>query len=435
MKKILVIMLALFLAVPAITYAGSVTSKWDVVIGGYLEFETGYNTQAVGSALSSAAVGGFQGNQNPTNEMGNYFMSMGQSELNFLIKGPDAWGAKTMAFLSGDFIGQWSATNNGSFEMKFAFMKLDWGNTNLTIGQVPSTISTLPTWSGNALNFSTVTPFNKGTPNTQQVMLQQKFGKNWFINFGIMNSGSMNGTAVGGTSGNNAYNNSGMPAVAGDINYTTDSCGKVGPWQMLFSLGGMLGSEKKQYNSQVSAATVARKYSDTTINTWLVEAKTIIPIIPQKKENKAGALMTAFSAFTSQNVAAAHLNMAPNSFSFGTATNPNYSAPVVTGGYAHIMYYLTNQVYVNAFYGYYQMGWSDALNAYNTTAGNAGRVRNNQQITANILYDVSPALRVGFEYMNAVTNYAGKECLQNGTQYLDSHGSVNSFRVGAIYFF
>ncbi|MCX5812231.1 MAG: hypothetical protein NT178_06775 [Proteobacteria bacterium] len=62
-------------------------------------------------------------------------------------------------------------------------------------------------------------------------------------------------------------------------------------------------------------------------------------------------------------------------------------------------------------------------------------VRNNQQITANILYDVSPALRVGFEYMNAVTNYAGKECLQNGTQYIDSHGSVNSFRVGAIYFF
>ncbi|MCX5812232.1 MAG: hypothetical protein NT178_06780 [Proteobacteria bacterium] len=353
MKKILVIMLALFLAVPAITYAGSATSRWDLVIGGYLEFETGYNTQAVGSALSSALPGGFQGNQNAANEMGNYFMSMGQSELNFLVKGPDAWGAKTMAFLSGDFIGQWSATNNGSFEMKFAFIKLDWGNTNLTIGQVPSTISTLPTWSGNALNFSTVTPFNKGTPNTQQVMLQQKFGKNWFVNFGIMNSGLMNGTAVGGTSGNNSYNNSGMPAVAGDINYTTDSCGKIGPWQMLFSLGGMLGSQKNQYNSQVSAAiegdrTVARKYGDTNLNTWLVEAKTIIPIIPQKKEDKKGALMTAFSAFTSQNVAAAHLNMAPNSYSFGTATNPTFSAPVVSGGYAHIMYYLTNQVYVNA---------------------------------------------------------------------------------------
>ena len=46
MKKILVIMLALFLAIPAISYAGSATSRWDLTIGGNIKFDVGWSDQS-----------------------------------------------------------------------------------------------------------------------------------------------------------------------------------------------------------------------------------------------------------------------------------------------------------------------------------------------------------------------------------------------------
>jgi hypothetical protein len=436
MKKFLVIMLALFLAIPAITYAGSVTSKWDVVIGGYVQFETGYNTQGIGAATHNAIRGGYQSNQNQLDETGNFFMSAMQTELNFLIKGPDAWGAKTMAFLAGDFTGQWAATNSGVFDMKFAFIKLDWGTSNLTIGQVPAVTATLPTWGGNTLNFSSTTPFNKGTPNTQQIMFQQKFAKNWFFNIGIQNAGTMNGGAVGNTAVDNA-NTSGMPFLAGDIGYTSDACGSVGPWKMYASLGGFYGKTKQQWISQAAAAGVAQRYDDKTLNAWLVEAKVVIPIIPQKKENKAGGFLAAISAFTAQNTGN-QLNFAPGtggfSYTYGVATARDVAAPTITGGYAHLQYWFTNQVFVNGFYGYYSQNWSQNEANVLTAAGN-NAIRNNQQITANIMYDVSPALRVGFEYINTYTRYASLSQIGATGQYLDSKGTNNSFRIGAIYFF
>jgi len=428
MKKFVIIMLALFLAVPAISYAGSATSRWDLTIGGYIQFETGYNTQAIGSAVHNAIVTGYKGNQNMLDESPNYFMSAAQTELNFLIKGPDAWGAKTMAFLSGDFTGQWAVQNAGTFDMKFAFIKLNWPTSNLTIGQVPAVTANLPTWSGNTLNFSSTTPFNKGTPNTQQIMFKQMFAKTWFYDIGFQMAG-MNGGAVGNSAVNN-WTKSGMPMLAGDIGYATDSCGKVGPWNMLFSFGGFIGQSNEQYKSQAAAAGVTQRYSSNKVNAWLAEFKSTIPIIPEKKEHKAGALLASFNVFTSQN-ADSQLNFVPGTggaaYSYGDPLNPDATAAVISGGLAHIQYFLTDQLFVNGFYGYYRQNWSQAR--YDTV-----RINNNQQIFANIMYDVNPALRVGFEYINTYTRYTGLTSLGGG-QYLDSKGVNHSFRIGAIYFF
>ena len=43
MKKILVIMAVLLLAIPAISYAGSATSRWDLTIGGDVQFDVGWS--------------------------------------------------------------------------------------------------------------------------------------------------------------------------------------------------------------------------------------------------------------------------------------------------------------------------------------------------------------------------------------------------------
>ena len=41
-------MLALFLAVPAISYAGSATSRWDLTIGGQIKFDVGWSDYSTG---------------------------------------------------------------------------------------------------------------------------------------------------------------------------------------------------------------------------------------------------------------------------------------------------------------------------------------------------------------------------------------------------
>ncbi|HOG39789.1 MAG TPA: hypothetical protein PLL87_05060, partial [Syntrophorhabdaceae bacterium] len=77
MKKFLVVMLALFLAIPAITYAGSVTSKYDVTIGGYVKFDLGWSNQNNGPDYITASRESIRGNQNRLDEYGNTYMYAG----------------------------------------------------------------------------------------------------------------------------------------------------------------------------------------------------------------------------------------------------------------------------------------------------------------------------------------------------------------------
>jgi hypothetical protein len=428
MKKVIIVALALFLAIPAISYAGSATSRWDVVIGGNVKLDMGYNTQNVGSSANNANVQGMGGNQNAADKYGNFFMGAGETSLNFLIKGPDAWGAKTMAFIQGDFTGNWSGTNYGTFDLAFAFIKLDWKNTSLTMGQMPTIVTVPPTWSGNTLDFTAMTPFNKGTPPSMNLMVQQRFAKDWAVQFGLISGGAVQGNAVGQT-GTTTYGNSKMPDFAGDITYSSDACGKVGPWKLLFSAGGFWGKEKRTYIDQAATATTSQTYGDKDVNSWLFEAKAIIPIIPEKKQNKAGALFTALNFFTAQNPGL-NLNMGPVTYQRGNLTSGvDFTAPVISGGFAHIAYYLTDKVWVNGFYGYYRLDWSNDRNRTLVT-----NVQNQQQTIANIMYDASPALRVGFEYGNFNTRYGYYTALGGG-QYYDTKGTNHMFRVGAFYFF
>ena len=54
MKKFIVITFALFLAIPAISFAGSADSRWDVTIGGFIKADFGYTTQSQGADYRTA---------------------------------------------------------------------------------------------------------------------------------------------------------------------------------------------------------------------------------------------------------------------------------------------------------------------------------------------------------------------------------------------
>ena len=165
MKKILVIMIALFLAIPAISYAGSATSRWDLTIGGNVKFDVGWSSTPTGD--QGATGNQFQPAINPMNnpnglpqKYGNQLWGAGETGLNFFVKGPDAWGAKTSAFVAGDFTGFWTGGNNappgngyGNFNLVFAEIHFDWPNTSLMFGQSPPFWGMLPTFTlSNAWN-------------------------------------------------------------------------------------------------------------------------------------------------------------------------------------------------------------------------------------------------------------------------------------------
>ena len=65
MKKTLVIMLALFLAIPAISYAGSATSRWDMTIGGNIKFDMGWADQSGGNSRACGPAGSRTGTRRP----------------------------------------------------------------------------------------------------------------------------------------------------------------------------------------------------------------------------------------------------------------------------------------------------------------------------------------------------------------------------------
>ncbi len=45
MKKLVLVLLAVFLVIPALSNAGSVSSRYDVTFGGFVKYDLGYSTQ------------------------------------------------------------------------------------------------------------------------------------------------------------------------------------------------------------------------------------------------------------------------------------------------------------------------------------------------------------------------------------------------------
>lgn len=440
MKKVIVIMLALFLAVPAITYAGSATSRYDVTIGGFVKFDMGYATKGTGADTTVAPRESYHRNQNQNDEYGNFFAASGATTLNLLVKGPDGWGAKTSAFIEADFQGKWNGTANyGVATLRHAWMRFDWGKSKLTIGQQWQAFGMVPTYGGVLMGDDDLAPFMKGN-RQPQIVFNQDLNKNFAYMIGLMSPSAAMGTA-GGASRVDGYTRSGIPFVEGELTYTTDSCGKIGPWQMLFGIGGFFGTEKRSAVSQVAAVGVPQRFADENVNSWAVILKGFIPIIPEKKGNKAGALSLSGAGFIGQNISwlsgpggASWSTTSGNSYQRTGNVNTGWAATPIVGTWGQMSYWFTNAVAINGFYGYGSSSVSSAWRAQrNGTANND--VVNLQHCIVNLTYDVNPAVRLGVEWANIYTRYSGYQRLGVTDQFYGSKGTVNMFRVGAYYFF
>jgi hypothetical protein len=425
MKKFVVIALALFLAVPAISFAGSATSRWDVTIGGYVKFDMGYMDQSHQGADYSYAARESDTSENIADEYGNVFSAGGETRLNFLVQGPDGWGAKTSAFIEGEFRGTTSGDNYGAFALRHAWIKMQWANDTITIGQAWQRWGYLPTYSNVLLGVNMLTAFQRGG-RQPQIMWDHKFNKNLGLALGIISPTNSLATS-GGAQRVDGFSRSPYPFGQGELSYTSDACGKIGPWQMLFSVGGFYGKSKNIENAadtDVTTSTTATssRFDDDNVDSWGLALKGFIPIIPEKKGNKAGALSLSGQAFATQNPSW----YIPTAFLAGAyrRADGSYASPLLVGGWGQLTYFFTDKLFVSGWYGNMRYKMSHRYQAANPNA-----IKAEQQYIVNLSYDVNPAMRLGVEYDRIDTRYAG------ASTGLEKDGTMNAFRVGAWYFF
>ena len=443
MKKTLVIMLALFLAIPAISYAGSATSRWDLTIGGSIKFDVGWADQSGGTGSDMWAAG--DPNRNPAagntqlyDKYGTQLWGAGESGLNFFVKGPDAWGAHTHAFIAADWTGLWGSYQGGPpanynmLDLAIAEIGFDWDNTTIDMGTGAS-------WWGMPMTFTNSNAFNdlgfgiKGAaPITPQITIVERFTKQFSAGFGVMtNWNSVNQLQTpAGTGGlgpaaesSNDYRNT-LPAFEGKISYSSDSCGKVGPWQLLAELDGFYGQQTEIYGANLS---------HKEVDQWFVDFKMLLPIIPEKNGNKASALYADAELYWSTGMGGGGnwmANAGPPWLTdiYQRATPGDYHAAGMWGAVAHGQYYFTDAVSINVFYEWAQVNSSNALNN-SFYYGPTGAINRGYQWTANLLYDVNPAIRFTLQWDYTDVHYVPP--LPN----YKSDGTQNVYKFSAQYFF
>ncbi len=474
MKKTIIVMLALFLALPAISYAGSATSRWDMTIGGYVKFDMGYSDTGNGQDIVNATVPrtGYGAYGTLNSKYGNFYSYAGESRLNFLVRGPDAWGAKTSAFIEGHFRGnEYAGSSAGTFGLRHAFMQFDWPSSKLLIGQTWQKWGILPTFANVLLDYNNLGPFLKGM-RQPLVRFEQTLAKNWQWALGIIsptNTLGSNSSSYTGSGMVDSYTRSTMPFWEGSFGFTSDKCGKIGPWQMLFALEGFYGRQKLINGLDTTYAagnttTYNVYFKDKDVDSWGISFKGFIPIIPEKKGNKKGAFSVSGVLFYSQNPGmfqapttvgtsnssySTWYNNGTNSVALLSANDLNaldYSAPVQYGGWGQVSYFITDKLFVNGWYGYTRTNVSDAYRTAicasmtscstlaSAQANNANDVVGATQIIANVMYDVNAAIRMGFEYTWYKTTWANYA--YSGSNIVGGKdGTAQSFRVGAYYFF
>lgn len=435
MKKFVLVALALMLALPAVSFAGSATSRWDVTIGGFVKADFGWADQGVGAdylyasrySYANSATGVV--NENRRDRYGNTYMAAGETRLSLAIKGPDGWGAKTSAYIEGEFTGATGATDTyGLFRLRHAFMKMDWAKWSLLFGQ---------TWDNWGVIFPDLLGRNESVPmrrgvRAPQIRLTNTINPNW--NWYVMLF-QPNANAQGTWNGyGDDFARSYMPQLAAEVTWQTDKCGKIGNDKLLLAISGMVGTEKVTYKDPISVGT----WSDDSVNTWGAALKGFIPIIPEKKGDKSMSLFLKGQFLYGQN-----WRVFSQVGADATAYNQDilvggvdYVAPTAYAWYAQMGFYFTDKLWANLYYGQVKNNLSYR---YLWNSGVTNAIRTHQQWSANLIYDVNPAIRMGLQYTYMGTGYSGygtsgsDPCTTTGV--LGRSGSLNSARFAAWYFF
>jgi len=450
MKKIVVIMLALTLAIPAVSFAGSATSRWDLTIGGDIKTDFAYSNIAAGElGLDAVPQRASQpGYDNLTNKYPTTVWGAGESTFNFAIRGPDAWGAKTSALLSGDFVGFWAGTATyNTFDLMNANMTFDWGQESLLLGQSISIFGMLPTFGLN-IDWGSEGFGGKGLPPVAPgIWYTQKIGKNFRAMFQIQGpQGDTDGsnTNIGGNPANSQTEGP-IPYLEASFVYESPACGKVGPWDLTIG-GDFIYGKQKDTTGPNGAAIGATTTSITSQNVdeWGALLKTLVPIIPEHNGNRTGALYFDGDLYYGQNLSGGYYGSAgaPGGMVYQRPGTANFGSPVLWGYQIHGQYFVTDQFSFNGFWFHTNIKQSNWA-AWATTPGGGGNSYTPGSVRAttgdlssyysyalNAMYDVNPAVRLVLSYSTTVANYQA-----NSSSVGYENTGVRHVIHGAAYYF
>lgn len=174
MKKILLVLVAIL---PFIGLAQD-EKKFGIQFTGFVKSDIFFDTRETvdvreGHFLLYPQNERLDPEGNDLNENLKFHLLSVQTRLKGTISGPDALGAKTSGIIEGEFFGSSTGDLYG-FRLRHAFVKLNWTNTELLVGQYWHPMFNTKCFPG-TVSFNTGVPFEPFTRNPQ-VRVTQKLG-------------------------------------------------------------------------------------------------------------------------------------------------------------------------------------------------------------------------------------------------------------------
>ena len=177
MKKVIFLLLAGF-ACSFLSAQEEEKSKWGIKFSGFINTDYFYDSRQVvcarcGHFLLWPAPEKLDPDGVDINARGSFnFLSI-RTRARATITGPDILGAKTLGVLEGSFFGH-SNLDLNEFRLRHAFVKLNWENTELLMGQYWNPMF-IPECFPAVLSFNTGAPFGPFARNPQ-IRVSHKLG-------------------------------------------------------------------------------------------------------------------------------------------------------------------------------------------------------------------------------------------------------------------
>ncbi len=199
----------------------STSEKPSLTWSGFVKAEGMYDTRQVveareGYLLLYPKKVSFDKNGKDINAQGSFNQYAMMARLAMKATGPDVLGAKVLALIEGDFTGASNSENN-SFRLRHAYLRLKWTHTAITAGQYWHPI-TIPEMIPNVLALNTGAPFH---PFSRQPQIRIDYSRGKFNTvFAVLSQRDYMNNGPSGAS--SVYlRNSAIPNLHAQVHYIT----------------------------------------------------------------------------------------------------------------------------------------------------------------------------------------------------------------------
>jgi len=466
MKKIIVLLALLgMVALPASAMAAK-TGTFE--IGGYIKLHTWWDSTStiskdmIAVGTRNNAVGPASGqppSNNPTAQQstrramqGRWQFTARNTRLNFKIKGPELWGAKTQGFLEIDFDTGGEANNTITTpvgpRLRHAIFRMSWpGGWELMMGQYwgltqnfwPNTVQHGPLL-GHGMPLQRVPQIRVSYAPGPWTFTAMACAPQDVIDNGVgAQLDGNNNFWLPGT-GNLTGERATMPQLQFSIQYEKDLWGKAAFFDRPrgFVANATFCVQRSKYDGGFTNAFTwgQNNYAGNfpliersqTLTPWYIQGTMFIPVLPTHTKDLKGTASLQVQAYVGQGLRAFG-NEIPGSdsyFLYDAQNNPGgalngantYRRQLMKryGGYAQLQYYITNQWYLSYLFGFakaYDVSFDRNPLLFNAATNPGGyeyattvdQVRDNLEHNVTLFFRPSTNFKFGLAYVYLKTTY------------------------------